>query len=741
MFKKINKENIIFIALLFLLTVIFLHSIISTTKIMNNIHHINDVTFISENLRQSLAHGELHLWTPYYYSGQPLYAQPEYYFLDLNFIYLLLFRNIFIAMNLATLTYFFLSGLGMYFLFLTFKDSKKGAFIAALLYMFNGYMHSFALSGNLNVLAGYSLMPFAFMFFVKALQSKNFAANSILSGIFVALQLFAGGTLLIPYEIVLFGVYSLFYLVGKSLSKSALKLFIVGIIIISVSFGISAVKLLPGLEFMSLSNRSSGISYQEYLGYPIEISNIIHVVVTNLVSNGMSASIGIMGFILLIFSLYNYKKRYVMFSLALLIFSIFMAMKGPIADLLFKLPVFSQLRHIERAIFLIAIAAPILAGTGFVVFLEKIKKIIKIEKDAIALSIIVLLILTELLFMQNFPQATEITNPKEIPINEYISRDAAKFRTINLALSTLVGATGYNYLAQLGISEIKGGSGIWFNDYLQYLSIAQQTAPARLWGMLNNKYVISDKELEIPGLKFVDKFKDCKDCTIWEAYGPYLYENLEFMPRAYLVDKSILIIGSKQNAQQTAYSLILNNNFDPKKTVIVERDSIKLDGIEKYDAIILSEAVGNDEINILRNYVNDGGILLPNIFENKNSISEDEIENLFKILNGNFDEIEILEYENNKVVYNVSGKKGFLVLSERFSNFLGWEAAGKNKKEILKAYVITTAVFVENEEKITFKYKPQSFKNGSIISSITLILIIAYFSFYFVKTKGGKDKS
>lgn len=68
-----NKENFIFIALIFLLTVVFLHSIISTSRIMNNIHHTNDVTFISQNLKESLfEYGELHLWTPYYYSGQPL---------------------------------------------------------------------------------------------------------------------------------------------------------------------------------------------------------------------------------------------------------------------------------------------------------------------------------------------------------------------------------------------------------------------------------------------------------------------------------------------------------------------------------------------------------------------------------------------------------------------------------------------------------------------------------------------
>ena len=208
MLDKFKKEHVLYIGLILLLTFIFLNSIISTSKIMSNIHHINDVTFISQNLKESLLeYGQLHLWTPYYYSGRPLYAQPEYYFLDFNFLYILIFRNIYIAMNLAALTYFFLSGLGMYFLFLTFKDNKKGAFIAAVLYMFNGYMYTFVIGGNLNVLAGYALIPFAFMFFVKALESKNFAKNSILSGLFVALQLFAGGTLLIPYEIVLYPIY------------------------------------------------------------------------------------------------------------------------------------------------------------------------------------------------------------------------------------------------------------------------------------------------------------------------------------------------------------------------------------------------------------------------------------------------------------------------------------------------------------------------------------------------------
>ena len=712
---------------------------------MDNIHHINDVTFISQNLKESLfEYGQLHLWTPYYYSGRPLYAQPEYYFLDLTFLYLLLFRNVFIAMNFATITYFFLAGIGMYLLFLTFKDNKKCAFIASIIYMFNGYIHSFVISGNLNVLAGYSLIPFAFMFFVKALNSKNFAKNAILSGLFIALQFFAGGTLLIPYEMILFGIYTLFYLFGKNLGNRILKVVYVGILVIFISFSISAIKLLPGLEFMDLSNRGSGVSYQEYLGHPIEFSNIIPILITNLFSSGMSSFIGIMGFILLLFGIYNFKKRYVIFSLVLLVFSLFMAVQGPVADIFFKLPIFNQLRHIERALFLTAFASSILAGSGYLFFSQKIEKLLRINKKIIVLSSVVLLILVELLFLQAFPQSIGIIKPNDISINDRISKDTGRFRTINLALSTLVGASGYNYLAHIQIGTIKGGSGIWFNDYLGYLSIAQQTKSAKLWGLLNNKYVISDKELDVSGLKFVDRFTECKKCAVWEAHGPYLYENLEFMPRAFYTDKSVLVIGDKQNAEQIVYALLLNDNFNQKKTVIVHgKNSLSqynLNELKNYNAIILAISPGTNDAGLLRNYADGGGILLPDIFDNKNTINEEDIKNLFKKLNGSFEEIGILEYENNEVVYDVNNKKGFLVLSERFAHFPGWKATINGKElKMYKADGVISAVFLQGEKgKLVFKYYPDSFRKGKIITIITILILTVYFFYTIYLTQNRK---
>ena len=57
----------------------------------------------------------------------------------------------------------------------------------------------------------------------------------------------------------------------------------------------------------------------------------------------------------------------------------------------------------------------------------------------------------------------------------------------------------------------------------------------------------------------------------------------------------------------------------------------------------------------------------------------------------------------------------------------------KRKKEILRSNGITTAVFVDNDSKVMFKYRPESFRKGVIISSITALILIIYFSFHCIR--------
>ncbi|MBI2655693.1 hypothetical protein HYX06_04710 [Candidatus Woesearchaeota archaeon] len=744
--KIIAKEHY-YIAILLLLSLFFFHSILSTEKILTNVHYVNDVTFYSHNVKKALSEGTLPLWTPYYYSGRPLFAQPEYYFIDFNLLVILLTGNIYLAMNFSVIIHLFLAGLGMCLLVNYLSQDKKAAFISALVFMFNGFLHVFILRGNIMIMEGYSLIPFMLLFTIKALRQKNFVLNSIIAGLFVALTIFVGGVIFLPYIALMIAAYSIIYLIDKNFTSKLIKLAIVGIIILAVGVGVSAIKLLPGIEFIKLSNRGLGVPYQEYLGEPVKINDFAYSFITNLYGSGsISAAVGIFGFLLMLWGLYRYRSRPVLFSGILILMSLLLSTESFLSKFLFNVPVFNQTRHIERAVVLFAFGASILAGFGFLSLQSFMERFRKISKKTVFIAVIILL-LFELVLVQKVPQSAKAIGPEDIGILKHMGKDSSLFRTINLGLSTLIGATGYNYYAQYGISEIKGGSGIWFNDYLAYLSVAQN-APAKFWGVLNNKYAVIDKKTEIENLKLIGRFEPCKECTVWEAFGPYLYENELFLPRYYAVPNGILVVGNNELVQQLTYGLMLQN-WNPNSTVLIQGTKINdygIDFLKKFKMILLvRDSVDDNSIPKLREYVSQGGIIIPDILSGQLSVSANDMESFFNQTTGNYTGINAAYYSNNKVILDLKGEKGWLVASERFAHFPGWKAnLNNNKVEMLKADNIITAVYLDGQSgELVFEYGPKPYRTGKIISSISALILITYFGYlaYSRFLKGGKNQA
>ena len=736
---KLFIKKHFYILILLLLTILFFNNLLVPGKILNNIHHINDLAFENYNLKEALSFRTLHLWTPYFYSGTAFMAIPEYYIFDLNFIYVFLFRDIYLAMNLALISYSFIAGIGMYSLVYSIKKNQKIAFIAALIYMFNGFLHSFMLGGHINILEGYALLPLAFLFAYKALTKKEFVLYSAIAGIFLALQILAGSMIFFLYTSLLIGLLFLFNLIRKNFKKVIAKTILVALIVFFICIVVSSIKLLPSLEFSKMSSRSGEVSKTEFLGEPIKASNIFSVLASNIGFNGFTASVGITGFILLLFSFKTYKKRIVLFCILLAIFAFLAASGTFIADLLYKFaPGFGQMRHIERALVLFVFSASILAAFGYSNLILKLKKYSLFKKyEKIFFVFIVLLIVTESILLQKIPSAVKIQEPEEIPILNYINQDKSDFRTVNLALKTFIGASGYNYNAQLGIPSVKGGGGIWINDYIEYLAVAEQYNPSRLWGILNTKYAIADQEINMPNLKFIKKFSGCKECIIWEAGGPYLYENENFLPRGYIAGNAALVLSDNKNL---VYSLLLNKNFNPRNTVVIVGNDIEkytLNDLNKYKLIILNKKINQNNLLKLKNYADSGGIVLPDIFSNKNAITNEELEKVLSGFEGSMTAVEIPYYSPNKIEVDVKDRKGFLVLSERYAYFPGWEAKADGKElEILKANNVISSIYLEGSiDSITLEYKPKTFKYGLWISSISCLFLIVFFLLIFIKKK------
>ena len=266
---------------------------------------------------------------------------------------------------------------------------------------------------------------------------------------------------------------------------------------------------------------------------------------------------------------------------------------------------------------------------------------------------------------------------------------------------------------------------------------------------MNMKYLTATQQLNLSGFSFVKEYEKCTICfpqipDLAKAYGPFLYENDEFLPRAYITNGSILVVGNKGSLaeQGTAvnlmYGLMLQDQFDPKHTVIVLGDKEKIndyapDFLKHFQAVVLAQGSFDQNSGaILDSYARAGGKIYPNLLEKKSSITNEDIEGLFNISRGSFipvsdEDISASDFDHKTI--KLPQQEGFLVLSEKYTLYQGW-TANPNVPLYRANGVITAVPLHQNYEKIDFAFKPKSFVIGSWISTVTLILVVIILGYY-----------
>ena len=126
--------------------------------------------FFFPNLKlwvQAVLAGELPLWNPYSFSGQPLFAS-----LQTSILYppngLLLILPINFAFNLTIVLHFFLSGWFVYLLCRELGGSRMAGTLACLSFALGGFLLS--IHNVLNTLQSVTWTPLLFIFFLRALR-------------------------------------------------------------------------------------------------------------------------------------------------------------------------------------------------------------------------------------------------------------------------------------------------------------------------------------------------------------------------------------------------------------------------------------------------------------------------------------------------------------------------------------------------------------------------------------------
>jgi len=661
-------------------------------------------------------------WSTQLSGGHPLYAQPEIPLFGILNLTMLIIPGVILAFSFSVLIHLIIAGLGASLLTYELVKSKHAAIVSGISYMFIGSFAYAVFTGILPHLYPLAFFPLILLFAYKAIH-KNTLRNSLIAAFFLAYQLISGGTIYFLWSLlgvgVFLGTYFLFSLL-RFKKRELVRIAVIGAILLVFTLGFAAVKLLPALDFNKLSNRADTVGYEDFIWRHTQITT--SQVIPQMFGTAFSPiRNGVIIFILAAASLLTWRRKYVL-ALALAGFvALLIEIETPLTKLIFQLPGYDKTRQIYHVLAPFSLAVAVLAGIGWSNILKRIK-----VKQNLATTVIVLLIVSELFilgyhvqkqpFETNFQQQLE-----DNKLLQNISVDDDYYR-LHLYGEDFVGLSMAKYAVPYGIRLLDWTtSNIWFNDYIQFTIIAGQQNSAKLWGMANVKYIVSRDEVNLPELEFINKFEECEVCDL---KGSYLYRNTLFLPEAYIAKNRVLIIGDEAGNFGNSYALILDATFNASRTAIVNMPNLPAD-FEDYGLLLFaSGSISQGEVQALNNYVSDGGIVEPRIHEGINQVNYESIRS-FLAESTPITEAKVLTFQPTKVEIRATDS-GLLVISEKFYKFNEWKASINGKGvEKLTTNMISTGVFVNKGDVITFEYVPKTFYYGL---AITIITIIAAFS-------------
>jgi len=579
-----NKKHILFISIMLVLLVIVYHDYFSFTRFRVGEMDSGSYDQLYFSKKTITKYHEFPLWLPTYQAGTVFFAHPNYLVLHYATLINLLMPTTEGALNVIQLLNVFLGGLFVYLIMLNFKQKPKIAFVSAIIYMFSIAMR-WVFAGYVFRSGVVALAPAVFLCLWKALNDKKWIKWSIIAGMVSALQFHSNGLNWFMFMIVVFITVFGVYLIGKNFKNRLIKAFLVGLILGTVFLGLAAVRIFPLLEYQNVSSKQGDFNYEESKGMYTKIESFKDFFQAFLVVKEPlkrwwwkgHTEIGFSGLILSLVAFMRWRKKYVLTVIVLALLSVSVAVGSPIFYLFWKfIPGFSKLHHIERISYIFVMAIAILVGIGLAALLSKLKKKYNFNKRKLnyVYAIFLIFVLIDTFVLTSYLPSIRDDNRynfKKMLKNNYllqnISEEEGIFRINNIKTAQHSGHAGA-YIIQLDQEMLYGGTSLWFPELYTFLGIAH-SLPAKFHGMLNTKYLYSDEPINKSYLTFVKKFEDCDICFEHEPVdhgvdGPYLYYNELYLPRAYVTDNSILVIGAKNAVDQTTYALMMNDNFNQK---------------------------------------------------------------------------------------------------------------------------------------------------------------------------------
>ena len=723
--------------------------------------------------RESLQSGQLPLWNPYFLSGIPLLAAAPWLGLFYPPYALFYLTDPLKAIGYISCVQLGLGGLFMYLYLRSIRVRRLAALLGAASFGLGGFMLA-----NLTWLPRVSTviwMPLILFSFEKCLRREAWL-YAVLGGFAVAMCILAGNMAAMVYVLLAAGLYALFRLVwawrrdgGNLAARYALA--IGGAVCLGVL--LSAVQLVPTLEVAKYAGRVH-VEYDERIEGGRSPLALATALVPDVFGNPVdrpwgrnefaknipgtygetSLYVGILPLLLAVWAVVRRRDAFTAFYCFLALLSLVLFVDTPLFRVLYHLPVFRVGRQLEaKAMW--GLATSVLAALGFAALLERP---LKLEKKAlrragggllaaavmvvmgVALVAIfsrgdgglgatglaqdwyryntgnflrlglllfgcagvfllraqgrvkpsVLILLVLVIAMADLAYFGWRLHPSRSPEGLYpemesvtfLQGDESIYRTIRGPLSRKVFPA--NSLAVYGVSDVQGYSPVLVDYYVEFLKLIEEdmvsarrvyslrdprSTTSPLLDLLNGKYIVTIAD---PGEEMVALEQSDPSLDLVFDGEIKVYENLDVLPRVFFVP-GYRVAGNSEEVLRELSA----DDFDPSAIVILEEEPAGL--------------TPSSDTTPMESHV------------------------------------EVVDYTSNRVVVQANlSAAGFVVLSDLY--YEGWKAfVDGDEQKLYKADHILRAVQLKaGEHRIEFVFDPLSFKIGSIVSLVTLLLAVAF---------------
>jgi hypothetical protein len=203
---------------------------------------------IARYLRECFWHGQLPLWNPLNYCGEPFLAQWNTQVLYPPALFYLLLPLPW-SLNVFCLLHLFLAGLGMFFLGRDWTRNDFAAALAGVVFAFSGLT-----MGSLlwpSIISGLAWMPWVVRYAIRGWRDGG--RILVIAAVFGALQMLSGGVEVVLLTWVLIGVLGAAeFISGNTPRATMLARFVIILLLVS---GLCAAQLLPFYDLLRHSQR------------------------------------------------------------------------------------------------------------------------------------------------------------------------------------------------------------------------------------------------------------------------------------------------------------------------------------------------------------------------------------------------------------------------------------------------------------------------------------------------------